>query len=92
MSRESQEALRAHDEDTPAAGAVDLGALPPVLTVDEVAALLRVNRKTVYEALARGEMPGARRVGRVIRIARDPVLRWLADDSQGRVSRSRRNG
>ena len=34
--------------------------IPVVLTVDELAALLRVNRKTVYEALARGEIPGAR--------------------------------
>ena len=34
---------------------------PAVLTVDKLAGLLRVNRKTVYEALARGESlePGA---------------------------------
>jgi hypothetical protein len=30
---------------------------PSVLTVDEVAGLLRVNRKTVYELIARGEIP-----------------------------------
>ena len=34
----------------------------PILTADELAALLRLNRKTVYEALSRGEIPCARRV------------------------------
>ncbi len=61
---------------------------PSVLTVDELAALLRLNRKTVYEALARGEIPGARRIGSSYRILRDAVLEWLAS-SQGRVPRSR---
>jgi excisionase family DNA binding protein len=50
----------------------------------EVAALLRVNRKTVYEAVARGVIPGAHRFGRMIRIDRDAVLDWLR--GQGRVS------
>jgi excisionase family DNA binding protein len=63
---------------------------PPVLTVDELAALLRVNRKTVYDALSRGEIPGARRIGSTYRILRDAVLDWLAS-GQDRVSRSRRN-
>jgi excisionase family DNA binding protein len=63
--------------------------LPAVLTVDEVAELLRVDRKTVYEQIARGELPGARRVGRAIRISRDAVIKWLAE-GQGRVPRSRR--
>jgi excisionase family DNA binding protein len=59
-----------------------------VLTVEELAALLRVNRKTVYDALARGEIPGARRIGATYRILRVAVLRWLAD-GQGRAPRSR---
>lgn len=62
---------------------------PAVLTVDELAALLRVNRKTVYDALGRGEIPGARRIGATYRILRDAVLEWLAS-GQDRVSRSRR--
>jgi len=62
---------------------------PAVLTVDELAALLRVNRKTVYDALARGDIPGARRIGATYRILRDAVLEWLAS-GQDRVSRSRR--
>jgi excisionase family DNA binding protein len=62
---------------------------PAVLTVDELAALLRVNRKTVYDALARDAIPGARRIGKTYRILRAAVLEWLAS-SQDRVARSRR--
>jgi excisionase family DNA binding protein len=64
-------------------------AMPSVLTVDELATLLRVNRKTVYAALSRGEIPGAKRIGATYRIHRDAVLEWLAS-SQDRVARSRR--
>lgn len=59
-----------------------------VLNVDELATLLRVNRKTVYDALSRGQIPGARRIGGRYRILRNAVLGWLAD-GQGRASRSR---
>jgi excisionase family DNA binding protein len=61
-----------------------------VLTVDELAALLRVERKTVYAAIGRGEIPGVRRVGALLRVSRDRVLAWLAQ-GQDRVSRSRRS-
>jgi excisionase family DNA binding protein len=71
------------EEDT-----VEERSLPAVLSVDEVAVLLRVNRKTAYEAVARGDIPGTRRVGRAIRIDRDVVLDWLL--GKGRVSRSAR--
>jgi excisionase family DNA binding protein len=67
--------------------------IPPeasVLNVDELAALLRVERKTVYAAIARGEIPGVRRVGSLLRVSRDRVLAWLAQ-GQDRVSRSRRS-
>ena len=47
---------------------------PEVITPDELAALLRLNRKTVYELLARREIPGARRFGRrCYRICRTTV-------------------
>jgi excisionase family DNA binding protein len=51
--------------------------LPPILTVDELAGFLRLNRKTVYEALSRGEIPGVRRIGGTFRISRDSVLGWM---------------
>ncbi len=68
-----------------------VGGCPPVLTVDELAALLRTNRKTIYESVRLGKIPGVRRMGRSIRIHRDTVLRWLAE-GQGRVSRRRGAG
>ena len=51
--------------------------LPPVLTVDEAARFLRLNRKTLYDAVRAGELPGVVRVGRSIRIGRDALLGWL---------------
>jgi excisionase family DNA binding protein len=63
---------------------------PSVMNVEELAALLRVNRKTVYEALSRGEIPGAIRLGATYRILRHAVLQWLAS-GQDRAARSRRN-
>jgi excisionase family DNA binding protein len=47
------------------------------VTVENLAAFLGLNRKTIYSAIDRGELPGARRVGRSIRIYRDAVLAWL---------------
>jgi excisionase family DNA binding protein len=64
--------------------------LPQVLTVEEVAALLRLNRKTVYAAVKRGEIPGVRRVGGTIRVLRDAVVNWMAE-GQPCVSRSSRS-
>jgi excisionase family DNA binding protein len=61
---------------------------PEVITVDEAAALTRVNRKTIYALIARGELPGVRRFGRVLRIHRATLLEWLAH-GQDRVPRSR---
>jgi excisionase family DNA binding protein len=75
---------------SPAAAPASVGALAPVLTVDEVAALLRVERKTVYAAIQRTEIPGVRRIGSVIRISRDAVLDWLAK-GQGLAARRGRD-
>jgi excisionase family DNA binding protein len=51
--------------------------LPPVLTIAEVATLLRVDRKTAYGMAKRGQLPGCRKVGRCLRVSRDAVLAWL---------------
>jgi excisionase family DNA binding protein len=56
--------------------AVAAGA-PAVLSVDEAAALLRVNRKTLYEAVRRGQVPGARRIGRLLRLDRETLVAWM---------------
>lgn len=59
------------------APAVPATTLPPVLTVDEAARFLRLNRKTLYDAVRAGDLPGVVRVGRSIRIGRDALLGWL---------------
>lgn len=45
-------------------------------TADELAKLLGVNRKTIYEAAARGEIPN-RRLGRRLIFERVAILTWL---------------
>jgi len=51
-----------------------------VLTVPELARLLRVNAKTVYRLVRANRIPGVHRVGRLVRIHREAALRWLAAD------------
>ncbi len=51
---------------------------PHVLTVQESAKILRVNEKTIYDMVARGELPGAKKVGRSIRISRRVLMLWLS--------------
>lgn len=60
---------------------------PCLLTVDELATFLRVNRKTVYQLIETGELPGVRRLGRVIRIYRPAIEDWLAGRSEKTKSR-----
>jgi excisionase family DNA binding protein len=55
----------------------------------EVAELMRVDRKTAYSAIAEGGIPGVRRIGRCIRVSRDELLRWLAE-GQGDMRKGRR--
>ena len=59
--------------------------LPALLRVEELAGLLRINRKTAYAAVHAGHIPGARRIGRSIRVSRDAVLEWLRRAPAGRL-------
>jgi excisionase family DNA binding protein len=54
-----------------------LATLPEVLTANEVAAILRVGRNQLYQAVARGQL-GAVRIGRSIRIPKQALLDLLA--------------
>lgn len=72
-----------HAEGAPA------GGLPRILTVEEVADLMRVDRKTAYAAIACGEVPGARRIGRCIRVSRDVLLLWLEQSDAKPTKRDR---
>ena len=49
---------------------------PQLLTVDEVAELLRIKRDTVYRLAAKGEIPG-HKIGRVWRFPRDVIDEFL---------------
>ena len=48
-----------------------------IITVDELAEYLKLDRKTIYDSVKAGEMPGAQRIGRSIRIHSPTVLAWL---------------
>jgi excisionase family DNA binding protein len=54
-----------------------LATLPEVLTVREAAAILRVGRNQLYQAVTRGQL-GAVRIGRSIRIPKHALLDLLA--------------
>lgn len=51
---------------------------PLMLTVQESAKILRVNEKTIYDMVAKGELPGVKKVGRSIRISRRVLMQWLS--------------
>ena len=47
-----------------------------MLTVPEAAQMLRIGRNLAYELVARGDIPSVR-IGRLIRIPRRALVRWL---------------
>jgi excisionase family DNA binding protein len=50
---------------------------PEVMTADEVAALMRCDRKTIYEAVLRKTIPHGR-LGRRVFFSRAAIFDWLA--------------
>ncbi|QQR44927.1 helix-turn-helix domain-containing protein [Myxococcus xanthus] len=58
----------------PVLAAVARPGVPDFLTVEEAAALLRVNRKTLYESIRLGQVPGVIRVGKAVRIRRAALV------------------
>jgi excisionase family DNA binding protein len=72
------------------AGPTERGALPLLLTADEVAALLRTTRKAVYAMAERAALPGAVRLGRRLLVHRDDLLRWLDERRTPSPGRTRR--
>jgi len=54
-----------------------------VLTVPEVAEILRVSRPRAYEMVNTGQIPGVIRLGeRGIRISRQKFEKWLQDQTR----------
>lgn len=66
----------AANDATPAAAP---SAPPEVLTIAELAELLRMNPKSLHEIVARGDVPGCRKVGSAWRVHRPTVVAWLAE-------------
>ncbi len=53
--------------------------LPFLLTVADVAALLRTTPKAIYIMVERHQVEGVVRIGKRLLFRRDDVLRWLAE-------------
>jgi excisionase family DNA binding protein len=57
-------------------------ALPPLLTADEAAELLRTSRRGIYSLAQAARLPGAVRIGRRLLVRRDELLTWLGLDDE----------
>lgn len=53
-----------------------------LMTVGEVASLLRMHPKTVYDRAARGDIP-CLKIGRSVRFSRNAIGRWLRGHMEG---------
>lgn len=53
---------------------------PLLLTVAQAAQMLQMGRNTIYEMVARDEMPCVR-IGRTIRISRAGLMAWISAKS-----------
>ena len=62
----------------------DIGALPPdpLLTVPEVARLLRLHPKTVYAMAAAGRLPAVH-IGNRVRFDPRDIGRWMGTQKKG---------
>ncbi len=56
-------------------------AVPMLLTVDDVADLLRTTRRAVYAMVERRQLPGIVRIGRRVLVRADELLHWLDQKS-----------
>jgi excisionase family DNA binding protein len=54
---------------------------PEVMTVEDLAEYLKLNRQTIYRKFRRGELPGIK-IGRSIRFKRDVIDVWLRVQSR----------
>ena len=55
---------------------ISLDELPDVITPDQLATFLNVDRKLVYSKFGEGQIPG-KRIGRIIRFSKVKILEWL---------------
>lgn len=59
----------------------ELDGLPLVLTVEEVAAVLRIGRSAAYQAVRDGSIPSVRIGGRSIRVPRHQLEALLGSEN-----------
>ena len=57
--------------------------LPLFLSVKELASFLKINVKTVYQSINKGEIP-ANKISGVIRIHRDTLITWFSSCHGGK--------
>lgn len=56
-----------------------------LLRAEEVARLLGIGRSKTYELIASGELPSLR-IGRLVRVPRHALDRWIADHTEQRAA------
>ncbi len=54
-----------------------------LLRAEEAAIVLGIGRSKTYELIARGELPSLR-IGRLVRVPRQALDRWIADRTEWR--------
>jgi excisionase family DNA binding protein len=57
-----------------------------ILTIDEVAELLRIPRSSVYKLAQQGKIP-AQKVGRHWRFHRGTLVKWIAGELNPKITR-----
>lgn len=62
-----------------------MSALPTLITVDELADVLRCQPEKVYRLAARGELPSYKVEGRRL-FNQDEIARWLEEQRDGLAS------
>ncbi|MCH9687342.1 MAG: helix-turn-helix domain-containing protein [Deltaproteobacteria bacterium] len=61
--------------------------LPHLLTVPEVADVLRTSPKAIYTLISRGQLPGVIRLSRRVLVDREDLLSWLTKRRAASLSR-----
>ena len=63
---------------------------PVLMTVSEVAALLRTSKKAIYTTIERGTFPGVTRLGRRVLVRSCDLLDWLDHNCTSSPQENRR--
>jgi excisionase family DNA binding protein len=58
-----------------------------LLTVTDVAELLRTSRKAIYTMVERGQLPGVIHIGRRVLLREDALVDWLRQKSTPSLER-----